>query len=136
MESKPAACPKISAYREWVVVPVTCHHHGLLGRLARHEPQLQVTLPLGQSGHHWVEVVDTEMASGKGREPGRCFPSRCCPAHRCPAAKQAAQVPQQLKGRNLGPYTILLPQTHLPAQVLQTARDLLTVSALTSMALL
>lgn len=83
---------------------------------------------MGQSGHCWVEMLDTETASGKRREPGRCFPSQCCPARRCPAGKHPAQALQQLRGRSFGPYTFLLPQTHLPAQVLQTARGLLSVS--------
>lgn len=130
MENEPAACPKSGAHREWAVVPVMCHHHGLLGTLATHEPPPWATLVLGRSGGGQVEMLDTEMGSGKGREPGRRFPSQCCPAHRCPSGKHPAQAPQKLKGRNLEPYTFLLPQTHLPAQVPQTAGGLLTVSAL------
>lgn len=63
-----------------------------------HEPQPQVTVvtvTLGQPSHGWVQILDTEMASAKGREADRHFPSQDTPADRRPLGNTQLSVPRR-----------------------------------------
>lgn len=64
--------------------------------MAMHEPQPQVTVILGQPGHGWVEILDTEMASAKGGNQTDI--SQASTLLLTDTGKDPAQCPQEVKG--------------------------------------